>query len=217
MVQTVHRTHRPQRIARGATTLGVIALLATGSWLIAGNVGKARPSHPAAPVTTASGVKIAVPNEAPPNTDPAELAAEQRLDPIAQQLTAIGTQDAALENVWIAPPRLLIQIYRTTAASSVSESTYSAAVPAGIEIEFLPALLSAGQEHQLDTLVESRRQWLADNGITLSQYGGNGRGGPYHVGYSEQTPPDNSLLQPFQIFGADTVVFENLPAPGYIP
>lgn len=185
-------------------TFALIAAAALGGagWVLTADPGRSA-GHPSLPTY---GGKDVPPG--PPPTNPAEAAAEQRVYVVTEQLQGLTERDVAYESMALAPPKLIIYVYRTTARSSVSEHDYRALVPADIALQFLPALMSYTQEGQLTDLVKARTQWLTDHGVEISFFGGGGRGGPYEIGYAEHNPPDNSLLQPFEIFGPGTVVFQ---------
>ena len=205
--ETAQRHRRRQRGWWVITALGVTVALGTGSWILVANVVGGR-STPAA-----SGADKGIPHGPPPTGDPAELAAEQRVYVVTEKLQIISEDDDAYASTAVAPPRLIIYIYRSSAPTTVSERDYRAVVPADIALEFLPALMSLKQTQQLQALVIERTKWLTDHGVEISSLGGSGRGGPYVIGYAERTPPDDSLLRPFEIFGTGTVVFEHM-APG---
>lgn len=145
-----------------------------------------------------------------PTGDPAELAAEQRIYLVSEKLQIISEGDDAYASMALAAPESIIYIYRAAAPTTVSERDYRALVPTDIAVQFLPALMSLKQTQQLQALVLERTQWLTDHGVEISSFGGGGFGGPYVIGYAERTPPDNSLLKPFEIFGAGTIVFEHM-------
>ena len=182
-----------RRAIAGWTAAAVVLI---GSWLVATQTATDPPADSCA-------IHLSAPADSP-----SQRTADMRVEVVTDKLALLSPHDAAYEGIAVALPKLIICIYRTSAASAVAERDYRALVPTDIELQFEPALLTARQEGQLQALIGQRQQWLIDHGVQVSAYGANGQGGPYFIGYAEWVRPSDALLQPFEIFGRGTVVFK---------
>ncbi len=153
----------------------------------------------------------------PRSVDP--LTAEQvktqnRLSDLATTLRgSVAKDDSQFLTFAIDAHASTLTVYRTGDRSTVAENAYTRKAPPDLHVVFARALLSTRQADQLHALVKTRRGWLEANGVDVVACGVDGGPGPFKIWHSSTAEPDHTIVEPFLLFGPDTVRLENLPEP----
>lgn len=127
---------------------------------------------------------------------------------VADEVRKVGSTDPSFVDLAYLGGRKFVT-YRCNLATPIGDEPYRQAVAASsVQLVFQSAMLCTNQIHRLDQLVMASNMWLTQHGVQTASFGG-GTPGPYVIGYSESSPPSNSLLGRFLIYGPRTVVFKH--------
>jgi hypothetical protein len=181
-----------------------LLLLAVGVWLLAG---------------CASSPRAAVPAKSAPSAVGSRVSSSKSLAPYAQIDVADRIRQVAAKDRSYVDMRLLVGnhfvIDRCSRGGQTTETTYRDAVAGSAQVSFERATLCADQTAALTRLVTNNQAWLAQNGVQVSAFGA-GTPGPYVIGYSERSRPNDTLLRRFLGYGPGTVIFKHVGQAGSI-
>jgi len=118
-------------------------------------------------------------------------------------------------------PGPTITVYRADPQPDRLAAEYAAVTPPGVTLRFAQAVLSRSQQAQLLPVIDRETKRLKELDVRITQCGEQVPGGQFIIGYDPNgAVPDASLLEPFAIFGRDTVAFapveRALPAIGSV-
>lgn len=136
--------------------------------------------------------------------------ADRALTPYEQLDAATQLRGAAAGDEHFATVKYLggarFSIFRNDETATAMRSRYVAAVPSTVQLTFRRALLSAAQISKISSVVAADEPKLIKQGVRIQSYGGNAPG-QFVIGYLGSKRPDSQLLEPYQVFGPNTVVF----------
>ena len=135
----------------------------------------------------------------------------ERLEPVVAAVQARGRADDAFAGVRLDLANRGVEVFRRSGVTREVPS-YGADVPSDLNLRITDAVLTQTETAALHLLVKQRAGWLASYGVTLEHWGRDTLGGPLVIGYSGTAPPADGLLEPFELYGENTVVFKSSSA-----
>lgn len=181
-----------------------LLLLAVAVTVLAGCASSPRAAAPAKSAPSAAGPRVSSAGS------PAPYA---QID-VADRIRQVAKEDRSYVDM-----RLLVGnhfvIDRCSRGGQTTETTYRDAVAGSAHVTFDRATLCADQTAALTRLVMDNQAWLARNGVQVSTFGA-GTPGPYVIGYSGRSRPNDTLLSRFLGYGPGTVIFEHVGQAGSI-
>jgi hypothetical protein len=133
---------------------------------------------------------------------------QNALDDIADRVEAYGLTDEQYNEVSVDAATNTITVHRTNPTAADVRVRYRALVPDDVRFELTAARFTRSQVENWSTYVSSQSSWLARHGLTLAAWGPNGYDEPFRVIYRECRAPSQEAMDRLQIYGPDTVTFE---------
>ena len=130
----------------------------------------------------------------------------ERLDTAIEAVNRRARGDAAFGGVRMDVDNRGIEVFRRSDRGRQAPN-YRADVPSDVSLRVTESMLTDAETKSLHQLVEAKAGWLAENGVTVREWGRDSQEGPFIIGYAGTTQPDDRLLDPFREYGEDTVEF----------
>ena len=117
--------------------------------------------------------------------------AQEKLRPVADSVEASFRADPAFSNVSMDASSNSLIVYREGGASAAARARLPSANPTGAKVEIRAAFLSKARVDDLIERITQDQKTLQAAGVDLISWGGDGEGGPFHIGVKKD--PDHAL------------------------